>query len=446
MKRLRLTIERKLLALPAHQRGRLLRGTAVNALSQIVTAVLSIATIPLLISMWGTERYGLWVLISALPAYLAMSDLGFGWAATNKMTLAVGAQDYPAAQRTHQTLMGLNLVVVGSLAVIATLTISFLSPTLLPDVEHLSAGRIRGAIMLLCWNALLSVGWSTMSSALRANGAYPTSVMLNDSVRVIEGVTVLVVAASGGDILLAALASFIARASCYSIISYIVGRIVPWFSFRLDRFSFEELRELMAPAFAAFMLPLGFALNIQGMTIIVGAVLGLQSLALFTAARTITRLSVQAMGIIGNAIVPEISRSIGAKDGAALKSIFSIAIVITLSMAISFVALMGIFGAPILHIYTHGKFDVSASFIFVMAVAAVLQGLWNTGGNVLLGANRQSSYAYHLMALSGLGLACAWLLAPLGGLIGTALIMCAIEAAMLFCVARGIGKLFEEFR
>ena len=72
-------------------RGRIGRALGAGAFGQAVTVLVQLASIPLFLRYWGIERYGEWLILSAIPSYLALSDLGFGSAAANEMTMAAGA-------------------------------------------------------------------------------------------------------------------------------------------------------------------------------------------------------------------------------------------------------------------------------------------------------------------------------------------------------------------
>jgi hypothetical protein len=74
-------------------RGRLIRGFGATALGPVVTAIVQIVSVPLFLHVWGAKLYGKWLIISAIPNYLALSDMGFATAACNDITMRVIADD-----------------------------------------------------------------------------------------------------------------------------------------------------------------------------------------------------------------------------------------------------------------------------------------------------------------------------------------------------------------
>src|SRR5260370_24767798 len=72
-------------------RGRLIRGFGATALGPVVTAIIQLGTVPLLLHAWGAAKYGDWLLLSAVPSYLGLSDMGFGTASRTDMTIPVAS-------------------------------------------------------------------------------------------------------------------------------------------------------------------------------------------------------------------------------------------------------------------------------------------------------------------------------------------------------------------
>ena len=99
-------------------RSRLFRGVGANAYSQAVSFSIQFGSVPLLLSAWGAHTFGLWLVISAIPSYLALSDFGFSAAASNDMTLAAARGAYAEARAVFQSVLVLNgLVSLGVVAI-----------------------------------------------------------------------------------------------------------------------------------------------------------------------------------------------------------------------------------------------------------------------------------------------------------------------------------------
>jgi hypothetical protein len=56
---------------------RLRKGLGAQRFGQAVNLFIRLAEVPLFLAFWGAERYGEWLMVAAIPAYLAMADGGF---------------------------------------------------------------------------------------------------------------------------------------------------------------------------------------------------------------------------------------------------------------------------------------------------------------------------------------------------------------------------------
>jgi hypothetical protein len=59
-------------------RHRIYLALAAGAFGQFVTIGSQVLLTPLYFLYWGAAKYGEWLLISTIPAYLAMADFGIG--------------------------------------------------------------------------------------------------------------------------------------------------------------------------------------------------------------------------------------------------------------------------------------------------------------------------------------------------------------------------------
>ena len=83
-----------------------------------------------------------------------------------------------------------------------------------------------------------------------------------------------------------------------------IRQTVAWAVPDLSGVSKAEIVRLLHPAVAVMAIPLGFALNLQGATLVVASGLGLTAVAAFNSTRTLSRLVYQAVGVVNHAIMP----------------------------------------------------------------------------------------------------------------------------------------------
>lgn len=71
---------------------RLIAGFGAGTFSRLMTTLIQIVGVPIFLLHWGTALYGEWLLLNTIPAYFALSDIGFGSVAGNEMTMLVAAE------------------------------------------------------------------------------------------------------------------------------------------------------------------------------------------------------------------------------------------------------------------------------------------------------------------------------------------------------------------
>ena len=88
-------------------------------------------------------------------------------------------------------------------------------------------------------------------------------------------------------------------------------KVSPWLKHGFMNASWTEIKRLATPALSSLAFPLGNALNVQGMRLVVGMVLGPSAVALFVPLRTLSRVVMQPANIISRLIEPELALAYG---------------------------------------------------------------------------------------------------------------------------------------
>ena len=82
---------------------RIIAGMGANSFGMAISIGIQLVSLPLFLHYWNTSTYGVWLMLSAIPAYLSMADVGMVTAAGNKMTMAMGKEDLTEANRVFQS-------------------------------------------------------------------------------------------------------------------------------------------------------------------------------------------------------------------------------------------------------------------------------------------------------------------------------------------------------
>ena len=94
----------------------LISNIGANGLGLSVQLLIQLGSVPILAHSWGLERYGVWLVMLAVPGYLAVADLGYQGAAANDMTASVAKGERGMARSVFQSVV---LATLGVMAVLA---------------------------------------------------------------------------------------------------------------------------------------------------------------------------------------------------------------------------------------------------------------------------------------------------------------------------------------
>src|ERR1700688_1497768 len=296
-------------------RQRLMRALGATALSPVVTAVIQLGTVPLLLHAWGAAKYGDWLILSAIPSYLSLTDLGFGDASASDMTMRVAAGDRKGAIETFQSswvLLSIVSLFVGLLAASAVWRVPWhrwVKLASLTDVQASAVVLVFGAYLLV------SQQCGVFESGFRCDGNFATGTIFGTLLRLVETGLATTIGILTGSLLWAAATYLVTRS--IGIIAYglLLRRQSPWLPIGWSNARLSRIKELAAPALGFVALPLANAISIQGFTLLIAALLGSVAVTQFSTMRTLTRVNFQLMTVIAWAMWPEMPRAFGEGDG-----------------------------------------------------------------------------------------------------------------------------------
>jgi O-antigen/teichoic acid export membrane protein len=401
-------------------------------LGQGVTAGIQLASLPIFFHFWDAQRYGKWVILSAVPAYFSMSDAGMIPVAANKVSMLQAGGNAAAANAVFQSALAL---VVGAFLIIG----SGSGIVLLLLGNAVLDGDSRLALWILILSTLLGLFAGLFGASFRACGRNARGVLYNDGIRILEFTGLAAGLALGRSFAFTALGLFLGRLFASIFVVNECRRLCPDLKWDLRNASVTELRALFKPAVGYLAFPLGNGLGIQGITLVVGALFGSVVVAIFSTYRTLSRLVIQVTATIGNAILPEFSRLYGSSDVPTLRKLYrySMFVGITLSIVASLASIP--FAPLILRVWTHDKIPFDEPLFLLFALATLVGGLTHVPRSLLLATNNHSNLGLIYLGLSAAGVVLAILLGRSIGASGTVLAMTLPEAGM-FILATLMGS------
>lgn len=409
--------------------GRIGRGLAVNVAGNAITALIQLVSVPLLLAAWGVATYGEWLILSAVPTYLALSDLGFATAAGNSMTMLAAHGKRSEAVTLGRQIWSFTTVTSG-VAVLAAILIGWaLAATISPDAA-MSLPEVRIVLAALFLQVLVSIQYGMLDAWYRAGGRYPLGVTFRQLGRLTEFGGLVAAVLLGGGPAEAALAFLAASAMGLVLSSVALLRVVQWSSFRPQWPSGQTVRLMLSPGLAFMTFPLGNAISVQGFMIVVGATLGSTALVAWSTMRTLTRMALQLMMSINLAVWPELSRSIGSGNHELARTILRRAVQLSIVASLSMSVVLVLVGPAFIDWWTKGLVAPQFGLLGLLLLVMVANSLWFTIAIALVATNRHSRMAIVYLAGTTIALVLAIPQTATFGLVGAAFALLVIDAGM----------------
>lgn len=345
--------------------------------SQIVTIGVQLGTVPLLIAAWGIDRYGVWLLLTAIPAYLAFSDFGFTFIAKNDMAMRVSGGDRNGALETFQSILVLLIGASIAVSLAAAGLLSFaplgdwfnLGTEQLSDVQLVLAAQVASALVyqvtLLCF------------AGVRCEGRPATETFMAASSRMFEALVIVGAAFSGAGIAVAALCALAARVLTLLGLAIWLHRTTPWLNIGFRHATRARLKSLAGPSFTYMLVPLSNAALIQGPILVLGVVATPAAVVLFSVTRTVARLGMSGANMLNFTFTPEYSFAYGRGDRPAFERLLKIHAILMLAGIVAYLMCVVFLGDLGVHLISHGQLKAIPALTMVLGLGVVFEMIWS---------------------------------------------------------------------
>jgi len=416
-----------------------LASLSAETYSQAVTIVTQLMVLPLMLHLWGAERYGAWLLISAIPGYLALADLGVSNILANRAAMQVGAGEISAARVTNQTAWLMTLIVIAVGLALSLLAFIFLPVELLTR-DAAQGARDRGAVAVLGLLACTTLWFGTVGAAMRAVGWYAWLSFSNATIRGLESAALVIVAFMGGDFLAAALAMLGTRLAISLGIVLRFSWLKPEFRFSLKEADVRLLRNMAAPSAAYFSYTLSNLINIQGATIVAGLVAGPSAAVTLNATRTLARLGRMLSSIVNYSLEPAFARLQGANQHNLISTAYRYLKFGTILGVIAYIFAMFSLGPTFISFWTHGEVSDFEFLFYLLVVSVAFEIIWVSAQVPYVATNQHSYFAVAFLLCSVAGLLVLVPLAISFGTVAAGWTAVLVQCATLLLTLRAIRR------
>lgn len=404
--------------------------------SQIVTLAAQIVVVPFFITAWGVQQYGEWLVLTGALMFLSLMELGVAQASATRATLEAGAGDVKSVRISLDTAMAFSLASAG-LVVSASSLLSWI----LPWSELLNLSSIpttKAGLIFLAMSGWLASGFivGAVAAWLKAVDKTALSAVLVAHRRAIDVlVTAISLLLDASPLQLAVallLTSVLTMLACYawaarcSSIGLVTLRFACW----------SEFRTVLQPALAYMAYPIAQTVTLQGGVQLMNHLTNASTVVAFTMARTMVRLIMQVGMVFSNAIRPEISRLLGSGNERKAAEVIIRVSALSTSLAIAGLLVVSVMGPWLIKIWSSGEVEISAAFLVLMSLHAVVNVMWYVPATYAFAMNRHTTISWSYMTTSIFMIIGWWALAGTSPIVEAALAMLAIELTTAIILLR----------
>jgi len=424
---------------------RLLKGLGASFYGQLVVTLIQLAGVPILLRYWHVQLYGEWLILFAIPSYLSMTDLGFSQSAANDMTARVARGDKAGALEVFQSLSTLVFLVASGGLILVAVAVVLLPLDSWVHFSVLTTREVRWVLWLLAAEVLVKLMDGINHAGFRSNGDYALHVSLYYSTLLAQYSSIWLLAAFGYGPVAAGAAFLGIRVLVTPSVGVLLRRRHRWVHFAFWHTRLGRLRALLRPALANTALPLAQLLNVQGMLLLVGAILGPVAVVTFSTLRTLTRSVLQLVFTVSNAAEPELASAFGSGNRPLLRVLYHHAMQAGLWLALTAALGLALTGSRVLRLWTHGSVTMYSQLFHWLLASAVATVLWHSSLTLLKAANRHLHAAaiYATMAVLAL-LVAGFLLRATGDLRYIGMILLLMDSAMAAYTLRAAAHLCDS--
>lgn len=410
---------------------RIMSGLAANTFGQAVTIGSQILLTPLFFKYWGAAKYGEWLILSSIPAYLSMADLGIGSAAGNEMTMRAGAGDRVGAQ---QTFRGAGLVFAGAsvlVLLIGLLAAAYSYHSRQPGSSLIAPQEAALVMFGLSLSVLLGFGNGLVFAGFRCSEHNALGISLGNVSRLAEAVVMGALLIAQQSPVVLCFGALSAKLVTLGMQVVILRRLSPWLHHPRAPADKTLVKRLIGPSVGFMAFPLGHALALQGPILVIGAVLGSPAVAMFSAMRTLARLPVQITNIFNNSVWPEMSRAYGSGDLALLRSLHRGSWGLTLSLTLVAGLSLWLLGPWVAHLWLGPTGAYDGHVLMALIAASVISSVWTASYVVMAAINAHTRMGILFVIANAISLGSMYALAQALGWSGIFVPMLLAELVLM---------------
>lgn len=376
----------------------------LNMASQLYAQSSKVATqlfaLPFMLSIWGAERYGVWLLLMALPTWISMADLGFAQVSGNEMTIFNAQNNKDKVKETNQTAWIFNFSICLILSFLILVVAAVVDIADFLNVNSYGA-NLNTAFIGASFLSIASVLFGVCCSAYRAQGILWLGTFTNSSVNLLSQILLIALAYFSFNFTEIIYILLIVKLILLSLVHLLFLKRFSIYMPSFTKPNFDEVKRIVPLSFYYMLHSLNNFISIQATDILVGSILGSKYVVYTTSIRTFTRVGKMGVSIFNFSLEPIFSRLHGSDEGDKAANIKRKLLYTSLSLAALYLLFNLFVGIDLLEYWTRGEVAGSEGryLLLLFAGAIAIEMVWSSMQTPYLSLNKHASFSVFIFAL-----------------------------------------------
>lgn len=373
-----------------------LLNVGVNLLNQIVLVHFYLA-------FWKIELYSDWIVLTAITVFFSMSDTSLNTVIQNRFSMSLSQNKYQECQ----SLIVCNVFLV-TIIFLLSIFVSILYLNIFDITDNmnliiLNREDASSVFFILILGVFIRMYAAIENSIFRAFHKNNICVLIDTVTNLSIFVITLLCVMCGFSVVM--LSVFVTIPSLVSIrIKHYYSKRYFEYSISYKNIDFGLLKDVFKASVSFMFFPLGYAVLIQGFTLVVNKYLGANSVVQFNTTRTMCNFLKTLTGTIQNSIWPEFSIAYGKKNYVYMHILLYKVVVYSLAIVLLVSLVLFLFGPLIYKLWLKGEVEFNYSLMLSFLIVLFFSVLWNTNGITLYSTNNHLMLSVYFLLLSILSL------------------------------------------
>ncbi len=365
------------------------KNVGANIFGVVIQFISQIALVPLFLRFWNVDLYSDWIVISALSSFFTMTDLGLGSVTANQFVMAFSQQDTSKCNKllTNNIIMTVTIAIAVMLGCYLFVNVFNIVDVLKINVlSRHSANYVFLMQILLIFIGMIGMIWDAVFRAVSWN--YKAAFISNIA-RLLECIVIIVSLCLHFSIELM-VTLYILPKSIVCIYKWLYSKKIFKYKFNCSYYDWCELKKIFIPSVSFMAFPIGNAIVLQGMTLVVNRFFGPSAVVSFNTTRTMCNFLKTLLTTIQQAVWPEytIAYAQGNIDRMRIlhRKVFSLTTIAAIFISI----FLMLFGKYIYNIWTQGDVQFDSALMFAFLLVLLMNNLWESSSVSLMATNKHT--------------------------------------------------------